>query len=878
MVSELPTGVVTFVFTDIEGSTRLLGALGSEAYGRLQDVHARILREAIDAGEGLAIRTEGDAFFAVFRSPLGAVRAAVTAQRRLQEHSWPEGAVIGVRMSLHTGQGLLGGDDYLGIDVNRAARIAAAGHGGQIVISDATRALVERDLPEGVRLQDLGDHRLKDLPRPERLYQLVIEGLPSQFPPLKSLEARPNNLPLQLTSFVGREDEIAQAANLLADKRLVTLTGPGGTGKTRLALQTAAEILPRFGDGVFFIDLAPVIDPTLVPTAVAQALGLQEEPGRALLDTVADHLADAEMLLVLDNFEHILEAAPVVERLLGAARRLRILVTSRQPVHLYGEQEQPVPPLALPDPSNLPEAEALSQYEAVALFIDRARAARPGFTVTDENAPAVAELCARLDGLPLAIELAASRIKVLSPDAILSRLGQRLDLLTASSRNLPERQRTLRGAIEWSYGLLAEPERRLFARLSVFSGGADLEAADAVADPDGDLGIDTLDGLASLVDHSLVRETEPEADEPRFGMLETIRQYARERLDDGSDAQATLRRHAEHFLALAEASGPYLVGEDQVTWLDRLDGDHENFLAALEWTIDVGEADRGMHAAAAVWRFWHQRGHFEVGRRWLERLLADPGAAKAASRGRAHAAAGSLAYWQRDIEGTERHYEQSLALAREAGDRRSIAEALYNLGFVPVLRGTGLERAQELFQEALTLYEELDDQSGVARSKADIAFVFMMQGRPGDALPLLEQAVARSRELGDMFRLSDDLEAVGQARRLTGDHEGARGAYLEALDILSEVDNPAGIAAVVEMMSALESALGRHERAMRLFGAAEAINESIGGGHPPEAGMLGDPVGAAREAIGKDATDRALAEGKAMARDEAAAYARKTEG
>jgi predicted ATPase/class 3 adenylate cyclase len=873
-MAELPTGTVTFLFTDIEGSTTLLQRLGGDAYDRVQEKHADILRRAITRQEGSGIRTEGDSFFAVFASPVEAIRAAVAGQRELAAHRWPEDAAIRVRMGIHTGEGRLGGEDYVGIDVNRAARIAAAGHGGQVLLSDATRALVEHDLPPGVVLRDLGFHRLKDLAHPEHLFDIAIDGTRSDFPPPKTLDARPNNLPLQLTSFVGRDTDIAETVRLLGEHRLVTLTGPGGTGKTRLGLAVAAELLPSLPDGAFFVDLAPIADPGQVCPAICQVLGVREEPGSDLIDTMVSRLAGQKLLLLLDNFEHLLPAASVVDKTLARAADVRVLVTSRTPLRLYGEQECHVPPLALPDPRHPPEPEVLPRYEAVALFIDRARGVRTDFEVTSQNAPAVAEICARLDGLPLAIELAASRVKLLAPDAILSRLGRRLDLLTAGARNLPERQRTLRAAIEWSYELLDEPERRLFARLSVLAGGAGLESIEAVANPAGDLGVDTLDGLGTLVDHSLVRQIEADGGEPRFGLLETVREYAGERLDAEWDGEATRRRHADHFFALAEASEPHLTAEDQADWLDRLDRDHENLQAAFRWAIDTGEVEPGMRAAAAVWRFWHQRGHLTGGRTWLEGFLDSTDGVRADIRAKAHGAAGSLAYWQADYQGTEQHYEESLAIYRELEDRQGIADALYNLAFVPIARGTALDRAVALLEEAREMYEELADAGGVSRAKADTAYVFMMQGKPAVALPLLLEAAERSRKLGDLFRLSDDLIAVGQAHRLLGNHAEARRAYLEGLDILERGDIPAGIATVVQMMASLESALGRHERAMRMLGAAEAIQESIGASHPHDAAMLGDPIGAARTTIGGETADRALAEGRAMTREEAVAYAR----
>jgi predicted ATPase/class 3 adenylate cyclase len=861
---DLPTGTVTFLFTDIEGSTLLLQELGP-GYQEVQDRHASIMRAAIADHDGVEMRTEGDSFFAAFPTPGGAVRATIEAQVGLAREEWPHGRPLRVRMGLHTGEGRPGGDDYLGIDVNRAARIAAAGYGGQVLISDATRSLVEHDLPNGVRIRNLGEHRLKDIVHPERLYDLEIAGLRADFPPPKTLDARPNNLPLQLTSFVGRESEIADTVRLLTDHRLVTLTGPGGTGKTRLALAVAAELLPSFADGAFFVDLAPIADPGQVCPAICQVLGVREEPGSELIDTLVSRFAGEDLLLLLDNFEHLLEAASLVDRILR-----RVLVTSRTPLGLYGEQEHDVPPLEVPDPRRLPEPEATSRYEAVALFVDRARAARPDFEVTRDTAPSVAEICARLDGLPLAIELAASRIKVLSPEALLSRLSHSLDLLTAAASNLPQRQRTLRATIAWSEGLLPEPDRQLFARLSVFAGGAELEAAEAVANPNGDLGIDTLDGLTSLIDKSLVRRIEAAEGELRFRMLETIREYAAERLDEQWDLDPTRRRHAEHFLALAEAAAPRITAD--VEGLDRLDREHDNLLAAFQWSIESGEIDRAMRAGAAVWRFWQQRGHFEIGRTWMERLLDQPGD-RTAARAAAEGAAGSLAYWQADIEGTERHYGEALAIYEELGDAEGVARARYDLAFVPLLKGTGYDLSLELLEDSLKVFEDIGDHEWVAKTRGNIAFFLVMQGEYAAALPLLEEAVERSRERGDLFHLVDDMMGVAQAHRLLGHHEVARAIYLECLDIVEGAGSVSGISSTLLMMSTLYSSMARHERSMRLYGAAENITQEIGGSHPPEA-LLGDPVGDARKAIGKEATDRALADGRAMTRDEAVAYAR----
>ncbi len=864
----LPTGTVTFLFTDIQGSTKLLQELG-DGYGAIQQLHQGMMREAIDAASGCEIRTEGDSFFVVFPNPMEAVRAAVAAQRRLAGAEWPHGRPLRVRMGMHTGEGRLLGSDYLGIDVNRAARIAAAAHGGQVVVSDATRALTEHALPEGVTLRDLGQHRLKDLTNPERLFDLVIEGLPSEFPELKSLEARPNNLPSRLSSFIGRQGDVEQAVALTRGHRLVTLTGPGGTGKTRLSLEVARTLLPEFPDGTFFVDLSPIADPTLVASAIGQVMGLSEQADRAPSETLRHHLRDMSTLVVLDNFEQVVRAAPTVEELLTAAPKLHVLVTSRVPLHVYGEEELAVPPLQMPDPLNLPGLEQLSQYEAVALFIDRARAVRRDFAVTNENAPAVAEICVRLDGLPLAIELAASRIKVLSPEEILTRLGHRLPLLTGGAPNLPERQRTLRGAIDWSHDLLAEPERRLFARLAAFSGGATLEAIEEVCNPQAELGIDTLDGVASLVDKSLVRRMD-DVGGARFGMLETIREFATERLAATEDAEIR-RRHAESFRMFVEEAEPHFEAEDQVTWLDRCEQEQDNLRAALRWSIDTGDVETALRIGGSLWRFWYPRGHLREGRAWLDEALALPGS-RDRFRARAHSAAGGLAYWGADYDATRVHYEQALAIWRELGDRRGEMDGLYNLGFIPMVNDdwTG---AGEIWEQSLVIARELRDEPLVARSLANQAMVRMMTGRPAEAIPLLEQAMAEWVRLGNPTELGDATMVLAQAYEKLGDLDRSSEHYRNALRTFREVGNLALVAGTFDGLAGVATAEGRYERAVRLRGASEGIKQIVGGNVPLSAILAHDAVEVAMAEIGDAAVEQGLAEGKAMDLDAAVTYA-----
>ncbi len=873
-MAELPTGTVTFLFTDIEGSTRLLQELG-DAYPAVRDRHAEIVRLAVAEGEGVEVSTEGDSFFVVFTTPGGAVRAAVAAQRELAAEDW-SGPPVPVRMGVHTGEGVLGGDNYLGLDVNRAARIAAAAHGGQIILSGATRGLVEDALPEGVTLRDLGDHRLKDLDHPIHLYDLVVEGIASDFQPPRSLDARPNNLPEQLTSFVGREEEISEICRLLERSRLLTLTGAGGTGKTRLALQVASETLTRYRDGAFFADLSTVTDPALVPSSLAKALGVPEEPGRPIVEALQAYLRDRELLLVADNFEQVTEAAPMIEELLTSAPKLKVLATSREVLSLRGEQEYAVPPLEPPDPAQLPDVLTLGRFTAVRLFTERAIAVQPSFRVTEENAPAVAQITARLDGLPLAIELAATRTKVLTPQQILPRLEQSLSILTSGARTLPERQRTLRGAIAWSYDLLEGTERDLFARLAVFFGGWTLEAAETVTEP-GELGVDALDGLTSLVDRSLIRRTDPNG-HPRFVMLETIREFALEQLEAGADAEAVRRRHGQHFLDLALEAEPHLTADDQVEWLDRCEVEHPNLRAALRWAIEEGEADRAQEAAGALWRFWQQRGHLAEGQRWFEEILALPsGQGSTVARAKALIGAAGIAWWQKDRESAKAFYEQALPIERELGDPGRIAEALYNLAFA--VAGEDVEAAARMLDEALGLFRSAGDERGTAQVLAMLVIRDAQADRWEAVLAKLEEAVAIWRKLGDRLHLAFDSIWLAFAHGRLGHREAARAAALESLDLFLEADNQTGVGIALVDLAFLATWEGRHEEAIRLAGAFDSVKERVGGPPGGFAGLLeGDPADEARAHLSEEAAERAWNEGRAMSLDQAVALAREDSG
>ncbi len=869
-MSELPTGTVTFLFTDIEGSTRLLRQLG-DGYRAVQDRHAEIVREALETEGGREVRTEGDAFFAVFRTAKNAVAAAVRAQRALARSEWPHGGSVRVRMGMHTGEGSLGGDDYIGVDVNRAARIAAAGHGGQVLISDATRALVEEALPLGAFVRDLGRHRLKDFDEHQPLFDLVVEGLASDFPPLRTLEApRPTNLPPPRTSFVGRGRELGEIADLLTRTRLLTLTGPGGTGKTRLALRVAAEHIDRFADGAYVVDLSVTKDARLVLSGIAAALGVHEDPNTEVLDTLARYLRDRILLLVLDNVEQVVEAAPAVGSLIDAALRLTVLATSRVPLHLAGEHEYMVEPLPLPNATTL-DLRDLATCESVALFVERARAVRRGFVLDDRNASAVAGIVTRLDGLPLAIELAASRVNLLSPQGLLDRLEQRLALPETGTRDLPERQQTLRAAIGWSHDLLDEEQRRVFARLSVFAGGFSLEAAEAVCAQGLNDGI--LDGLAALVDNSLVTRIETMDGRVRFRLLETIREFGGERLDGSPERDEVRRRHAWHVVELAEAGEPELLTQNNV-WLDRLEEEHDNIRAALRWSLGSGEAEPGLRIAGALWRFWQVRGHLMEGRRWVEELLLVSAAQpRTAARAKALGAEGSLQYFTNEPTRLRGAYEESLAIYRELADRRGVAEGAYNLAFAHLLAHE-VEPARELLGEALRIHGELSDAVREAHAKAALGLISLQEGDLDTSAALTEAALTTLTDAGDdwgMTWTSGQLAAVALKR---GDYERCRSLLLQSLDRSEALRARGWNAVAVEGMAALAIHQGDPDRGIRLAGAAAHMKDLAGGGAPRAIVGLEDPVRLVEGTMPRERIDQLWTEGWALTSEAAIALAR----
>jgi predicted ATPase/DNA-binding SARP family transcriptional activator len=646
--------------------------------------------------------------------------------------------------------------------------------------------------------------------------------------PGATVSTAPNNLPHQLTRFIGREQEVTEVSQFLTTHRLVTLTGAGGCGKTRLALQVAAGQLAAFTHGVFFVNLAPTRDPGLVASTIAQTLGLHESADRPFVESLKEHLREKQLLLLLDNFEQVLAAAPLVAELLAAAERLTVLVTSRAALRVRGEQEYEVPPLALPDPADRLSAAALSQCAAVALFADRAAGMRTGFAVTPENAEAVAEICWRLDGLPLAIELAAARVKLFPPQALLARLENRLALLTEGPRDLPARQRTLRNALGWSYDLLEEAEKRLFRRLSVFVGGFTLEAVEAVCGPRDDLDGAIAEGVTSLAEQSLLRREEDTEGEPRFGMLETIREYGRECLAASGEMEAFQCRHAVHYLALAEAAEPALHGGEQMAWLDRLEREHDNLRAALAWLVMTGDAKAGLRLGGALQFFWLVRGHLREGREQLARLLAMPNAAEhAAARAKVLQRSASLAWRQGDYVSARAVLEESLVIHQALGDRQRIAESLGALGYCVQCLGE-IEAAQAFLTESLTISRELKDQNGIAGLLGNLGHIALDRGDHDTARALYEEGLAIRRELGNQHGIAASLRNLGTLALARGDAENAHARYSEALVINRALGNRPWEAVDLIALGEAAFALGEVEMAKARCEEGLAISRALG--------------------------------------------------
>jgi predicted ATPase/class 3 adenylate cyclase len=695
-MSTFPTGTVTFLFTDIEGSTKLSQQY-PESMPALLARHNEILNQAIKSYNGFVFQVVGDSYAVSFHNASDALNAALQAQRDLHNENWNP-APIKVRMGIHTGAAQLQVDNkenmYSGYaTLALSQRIMSAGHGGQILLSQATYELVRDRLPENAGLIDMGERRLKDILRPEKIYQLNVPDLPNEFPALKTLDTQLNNLPAQLTPFVGREREITAVLGLMRnpDIRLVTLTGAGGTGKTRLSIQVAAELLDEYEQGVWFVELASISNPELVLPTIASTLKVKESAGTSIEQSLHEYLSKRNILLVIDNFEQVVSAAPGIGKLLAAAPKVKVLISSREILRLRGEHDYPVPPLGLPESKRNQTAAVMAQYEAVALFIQHAQAANPSFELDEVNASIVAEICTRLDGLPLAIELAAARSRLLKPSVMLEKLKSRLNVLTGGARDLPHRQQTIRGAIDWSYELLDEAEKILFSRLGVFVGGWTVESAEAVC------GEDVLSGLESLLDKSLIRQFEGISGEMRFTMLETIREYAFEKLSQSGELLAIQQAHANDIYSLLENVARAEDGPQEAKWFAKLDDDFDNLRSAVEWALTHAQPLLAIKAGSR-YTYWVQRSKSREPLSWLERALSSDAVVSLSERANAMKNAGNLIPY--DIQRSRKYYESALGLYREAGDQDGINICLHNIGFMEMMEGN-FDKARQFFEQSL---------------------------------------------------------------------------------------------------------------------------------------------------------------------------------
>jgi len=912
-MNNIPSGTVTFLFTDIEGSTQLWEQY-PEAMKPALARHDAILREAIESDHGHLIKTTGDGVHAVFSTAIDAARASLSAQRDLQSPTPdPSSPQIKVRMGLHTGEAEARAGDYFGPVLNRAARLMSIAYGGQIVLSGAAADILRDQLADGMTLLDLGEHRLKDLARPERVFQLNQPGLPAEFPPLRSLDSFPNNLPVQLTRFIGREREIAEAKERFSTERLLTLIGPGGTGKTRLALQIGADLLPTFVDGVWLADLASITDPARVSPTIASIFGLRDLLGVGLLDQLIDYLRAKHLLLILDNCEHLVETcAQLAEQLLQACPQLEVIASSREALGISGETVYRVPSLSLPAPTQA-TTQTLLECEAAQLFVERAAAAQSHFALTDRNATSIAQICQRLDGIPLALELAAARVSVFSPEQIAARLDDRFKLLTGGSRTALPRQQTLRALIDWSYDLLIEPERDLFQRLSVFAGGWTFEAAESVCRD-----LDVLDLLPQLINKSLVAVDESEG-EARYRLLETVRQYARDKLFESGRVADVRQHHLDYFVGLAEEGQTEFFGPGMLIWLKRGNAETDNLRAALEWALE-SQPETALRLASPLANLLSLRSQMSEARTWcqaaLSRAEALPPVEGEAARARASARADVLSAmaWAAITQGDHRAglaaAQESASLAREFGDTRRLAQVLQTLSLAATFLGE-LPLADSSAKESEAISRQMGYNAELAMTLTALAQnTFVRGGDPVRAQVYMNEAVALAQASGSpwvtsylemirgmqAFQRGDVAQGRESAARLTayyaelgdrrmfhsvrseqahglrryGELDEALGIYRETILGWQELGHRAAVAHQLECIASILAQRGEGGRAAMLLGAAEVLREACGSPMTlTERPEYDQAVADLRTQLDGSALDSAWAGGRKMTMDEA---------
>jgi predicted ATPase/class 3 adenylate cyclase/Tfp pilus assembly protein PilF len=794
MTTAQPSGIVTFLFSDIEGSTRRWETqpeLMKEAFARQE----RIMRKAMAAHRGYVYKMIGDAFQVAFVSAADALAAAVEAQQALHAEQWGQIGPIKVRMALHTGMTEERGDDYVGPLLNRVARLMSAGYGGQILLTQATFDQLNNPLPDGVVVKDMGERRLRDLIRAEHVYQAIIHDLPADFPPLKTLDYRPHNLPVQLTSFVGRAKEMADVKRLLSTTRLLTLTGAGGAGKTRLSMQAAAEVIDHYQNGVMLVELAPLAEPALVPQVIANTLNIAESPGSSLLDALINHMRDKEMLLLLDNCEHLVEAcATLVHKLLSVAPKLKVMASSREPLRIAGEVTYRVPSLQTPDPKARWSVDSLAQYESVQLFIDRAMAVQPDFEITPANAPAIAQICRRLDGIPLAIELAAARVNVINVEKIAARLNDRFKLLTGGDRTALPRQQTLRAAIDWSYSLLRDlppSERVLLRRVAVFAGEWTPEVAEEVCiweEPSSSLEReDVLDLVGSLVNKSLVVMDQAAGADARYHLLETIREYALNKLREAGEETQVRARHAAYFVKLAEATEPMLKGKAQLAGMTVLNQNFDDLRTTLDWLAGT-EPHSALRLAVLLGRYWEMGSHFSEGRAVLARMLKLAVDAPPALRAEALGQAGLLTFRQGDYALAESLLQEALSISQTIGNDAGTADAMTNLGATASARGD-YAHAREWLEQGLSLARRAGDDDAEAYALVMLGNMAYGMGDERMAQRHYEDALVMRRRQGDEISAGKLLHNLGSLAHAQNDLANARSCYEESLACTTKFGN-----------------------------------------------------------------------------------------